>query len=212
MFMPRTSREFTPAEAGAVSGLGRKAIDNAIDKELGRPERHGPGGRGGLRWQRRISEADLVWVYLNKKSGVTIPGERKRALYQRFLEQADAKELRVSHLAYLDVAAARAEIEARAQALDDAKANVVSDPEVLGGEPVFKGTRVPVYDIAASANSGVSRERILAAYSVLHEDAVDQALLYAAAFPPRGRPRYAPRTPPGLQLLEEKVVHRKRSP
>ena len=111
----------------------------------------------------------------------------------------------------LDVAAARREIKAGAAALDRAKANIVSDPEVLAGEPVFKGTRVPVYDVVASLEKGIPRERILSSYPTIDEDALEQARLYAEAFPPRGRPRGAPRTRPALVLVEEKTVRRKRS-
>jgi uncharacterized protein (DUF433 family) len=40
---------------------------------------------------------------------------------------------------------------------------IVSDPDILGGMPVIKGTRLPVYDLAASVRAGIPRDRILAA-------------------------------------------------
>ena len=38
--------------------------------------------------------------------------------------------------------------------LQQARALVVEDPEILGGVPVVRNTRIPVYDVAASAAAG----------------------------------------------------------
>ena len=54
----------------------------------------------------------------------------------------------------------------RMERLDAAREIVVSDPDVLGGAPVVRGTRVPVYDVAASVAAGLPMDRILAAYPV----------------------------------------------
>lgn len=205
--MAQNDRTFTPAEAGAVSGLGRKAIDNAIDKRLV-PKAVKAAGRAGrgARHARLIRETDLVWIYVNSRAPGAIPRAERETAYARLAAAPGAEQLRVSELVYLDVGEARRQIEAGATALERAKARVVSDPEILSGEPVFKGTRVPIYDVAASLAKGISRERILAAYSVLDEESLDQARLYAEAFPPRGRPRGAPRMRPSLELIERTVV------
>lgn len=213
--MPENAISYTLSEAGVISGLGRKAIDNAIDKKIipavAKPSVVPSGGKGAVRRRRQISETDLLWIYVNSRAPGAIPPAERAPLYQRFAADADAKSLRVSDLVIVDLAAARAEIEKRASALDLAKARIVNDPEVLGAEPVFEGTRVVVYDVAASVRAGIPRERILAAYSMLDEEAIDQAVLYAEAFPPRGRPRGTPRTRPALVLIEEKLVRRKRT-
>ncbi|MFC4172882.1 DUF433 domain-containing protein [Microvirga sp. GCM10011540] len=60
---------------------------------------------------------------------------------------------------------------------------IVSDPEILGGMPVIKGTRVLVYDLAASVQTGIPRERILAAYPSIREHHLDLAVSYAEANP-----------------------------
>jgi len=64
--------------------------------------------------------------------------------------------------------------------VDDA---IISDPEILWGMPVIKGTRVPVYDLAASVKAGIPRHRILAAYPSIHEHHLDLAVAYAEANP-----------------------------
>lgn len=35
---------------------------------------------------------------------------------------------------------------------------IVSDPKILGGMPVIKGTRVLVYDVAASVMASIPRD------------------------------------------------------
>jgi uncharacterized protein (DUF433 family) len=66
---------------------------------------------------------------------------------------------------------------------------VIEDPEILSGTPVIKGTRVPVYDIAAAVESGTPKDRILKSYPSLKDWQVELASVYAKAVPPRGRPR-----------------------
>lgn len=65
---------------------------------------------------------------------------------------------------------------------------VVEDPEVLGGRPVFRGTRVSI-DVAIGApTSGAAWTRLKASYPFLTEDHVDAANVYSVIRPRRGRP------------------------
>lgn len=70
--------------------------------------------------------------------------------------------------------------------IDDA---IISDPEILSGMPVIKGTRVPVYDLAASVKAGIPRDRILAAYPTIQERHLDLAVAWAEANPVKQTPR-----------------------
>lgn len=80
-------------------------------------------------------------------------------------------------------------VEERLHLLKRAREMVIEDPEILSGTPVIKGTRVPVYDVAAAAESGTPRDRILKSYPSLKDWQVELALVYAKAVPPRGRPK-----------------------
>jgi uncharacterized protein (DUF433 family) len=70
---------------------------------------------------------------------------------------------------------------------------IISDPEILWGMPVIKGTRVPVYDLAASVKAGIPRDRILAAYPTIQEHHLDLAVAYAEANPLENYVTRAPR-------------------
>ena len=57
---------------------------------------------------------------------------------------------------------------------------ITHDPAVLGGKPCIRGLRISVSTIVGLVASGVSRERILAAYPLLEDPDIDEALAYAA--------------------------------
>ena len=54
------------------------------------------------------------------------------------------------------------------------------DPKKLGGKPVIKGTRIPVYLILEMLASGMSVEDILKEYPELTEEDVNEAIKYAS--------------------------------
>ena len=57
---------------------------------------------------------------------------------------------------------------------------ITHDPAVMGGKPCIRGLRISVSTIVGLVASGVSRERILAAYPLLESPDIDEALAYAA--------------------------------
>ena len=98
----------------------------------------------------------------------------------------------------------------RMRRLEAARDIVVSDPEILGGTPVLRGTRVPVYDVAACVAAGESIEEILDAYPSINADKIGLAAIYAEANPVRGRPRVLGELPKGAILIKEGWVPRRR--
>jgi uncharacterized protein (DUF433 family) len=64
---------------------------------------------------------------------------------------------------------------------------VQSDPEIMAGAPVFRGTRVPVYLIADMIEQGTPIDEILDGYPSLAREMVGYAEIYATAHPPLGR-------------------------
>jgi uncharacterized protein (DUF433 family) len=57
---------------------------------------------------------------------------------------------------------------------------IESNPEVLSGQPVVKGTRLPVYVIVEAIAEGDEKEDILDAYPYLEEEDIRAALRFAA--------------------------------
>jgi uncharacterized protein (DUF433 family) len=94
--------------------------------------------------------------------------------------------------------------------LEAARAMVTFSPEILGGTPVIRGTRVPVYDVAASVAANIPVDRILAAYPSLDADKVELASIYAEATPLRGRPRRHPELRERVRVLTDRSMSRRR--
>ena len=57
---------------------------------------------------------------------------------------------------------------------------IAVDPEVMLGQPIIKGTRLPVYVIVEAVAEGNSAEELMKAYPFLSADDIKQALLFAA--------------------------------
>ena len=55
-----------------------------------------------------------------------------------------------------------------------------ANPEILGGKPCIRGTRISVEFILELVASGSSVNDIVSAYPHLEKEAVQQAILYAA--------------------------------
>jgi len=54
------------------------------------------------------------------------------------------------------------------------------DPGVMLGQPVIKGTRLPVYVIVQAIAAGDSADELLEAYPFLSSEDIEAALQYAA--------------------------------
>jgi uncharacterized protein (DUF433 family) len=82
---------------------------------------------------------------------------------------------------------------------------VVSDPEILSGEPVFAGTRVPIDIVLACVDAGIDMARIRASYPIVDEEHIAAARAYQAAHPRTPVKRIGERYPE-LRLVSRKVV------
>jgi uncharacterized protein (DUF433 family) len=58
---------------------------------------------------------------------------------------------------------------------------IVRDPQIVGGEPVLKGTRVTLKTVLGSLAEGATTEQILADFPTLSEEDVRAAIAFAAA-------------------------------
>ena len=57
---------------------------------------------------------------------------------------------------------------------------IISHPDLRGGEPCIKGTRIPVSIIVGSLAQGMTREEILGEYPQLTNEDISAALMYAS--------------------------------
>lgn len=58
---------------------------------------------------------------------------------------------------------------------------IVRDPQIAGGEPVLKGTRVTLKTVLASLAEGATTAEILSDFPTLSEEDIRAAIAFAAA-------------------------------
>jgi uncharacterized protein (DUF433 family) len=179
--MIMASRAYTPTEAAALSEIAVKSVHNAIDKRIIAAH----FGRAG----RELSVEDLLRLKLWYGVGSILSAERRKHLFDTIDQNPDADTVRADDYLIVDVARARAQLAARAEALREAEQKIEAVKGVVGGEPVFKGTRVPVRMIAAIKQQGASTAEIVEGYPSMTTRMVELAEIWTAAHPARGRPK-----------------------
>jgi uncharacterized protein (DUF433 family) len=186
--MPEAARLYTPAEAGAVSGLNLKAVHNAIDKRIVEPAAKAADGANLVR-RRYLTREDLVRLRVWRGVGDTLSADRRQRLFSAIAAAPGARTVKADELLIVDVGEARKQVERGVRDLEAAEAIVAKHKGTMGGEPVFKGTRIPVYGIVAMLDAGASAEEILSGYPKLTRRMLELARVWAFAHPRRGRPK-----------------------
>jgi uncharacterized protein (DUF433 family) len=211
--LPDTARLYTPAEAGAVSGLKLKAVHNAIDKHIVEPvgKRRVAAVVGAKRLgPRLLTGEDLVRLRVWRGVGDMLSADRRQRLFVAIAAAPKAKTVKADELLIVDVGEARKQVERGVRDLEASEAIVVKDKATLGGEPVFKGSRVPVYGIVAMLDAGASAQELLSGYPKLTDRMIELARVWVSAHPRRGRPKSLKDL--GLTVKSAKQVPRKGDP
>ncbi len=178
---------FTPTEAAALTGLPVKAVHNAIDKRTVPAVTATREGQAA----RLLDLQALMSLALERRLADRLVPELRREVFAALAGARDRVTLDGGFLS-IDLRAPRRELAASLRALRRARELVTSDPEIMGGDPVFRGTRVAVHLIAALLGQGASAPALLEDYPRLTAEMIHLAPLYAAAYPQRGRPRMHP--------------------
>jgi uncharacterized protein (DUF433 family) len=185
---PHEQALFTPTEAAVLTRLSVKAVNNAIDKKVVPTI----AGRQAGSATRLLDLRALMSLALERRLADRFVPALRRAVFGALANSSRNTLSLDGGFLKIDLRAPRQELAASLRALRRARQLVVSDPDILGGEPVFRGTRVPVHLIATLLAEGSTVADLLEGYPRLTAQMVEAASLYAAAYPPRGRRRAQP--------------------
>jgi uncharacterized protein (DUF433 family) len=201
---PSESPLFTPAEAAVLTRLSLKAVNNAIDKNLV-PAVVRPGTSDSGRF---VDQRGLLALVLEYRLANRFFPELRRRLFEALASCPRQAVLSVDEgLVKVDLQQPRRDLAASLRQLRRARSLVVTDPDILGGDPVFRGTRAPVHSIAAMLEQGSTEADILKGYPRLTAQMVRLAPVFAQAYPVRGRPRSQPwRDRPPVQRTRERLA------
>ena len=181
---------YTPAQAAAVTGLPLAAVHKAIDNRLIRPR--SARSRGSVR--RLLTKEHLIYLQLEAEGLRLLPVGTRREIAESIQRSPNVDMMAIGNGTVLLVKCkgARRKVEGQLKQLAHIEEMVVSDPEIMRGTPVFKGTRIPVDLVADMLAQGATGEEILKGYPTLSEEKIAIAPLYMRAFPRRGRPSRGP--------------------
>lgn len=178
-------RHYTPAEAAVLSGIGVKAVHNAIDKRIIEVVDQATVRKT----PRALSSENVLYLKIWYEVGAILSQELRIRLFDEIRRRPSAKQVKAGELLIVNVGEARKQIASRARDLEAAEAVVTQSSTVMGGEPVFKGTRIPVRLIALMLDDGATENEILDGYPKLEARHLGLARIWAAAHPRRGRPK-----------------------
>ncbi len=172
----------TANEAASITGVPLRQVHRIIDAGLldGAVKRRDHA--------RLLTPKALVGLKLAHETADVLTLEGRRAVVATSIRHPRQEMIRTNVIVVDARSAARA-IRAGLNELKKARRIVSSSPDVLGGTPVFKGTRIPVHDIADMLANGDRPAAISKALPQLDVDRVRLAAIYAQAYPARGRPR-----------------------
>ena len=182
--------DYTPAQAAAITGLPLAAVHKPIYSRLIRPR----AARSGAAVRRLLSKEQLIYLQLEAEGLRLLPVGTRREIAESVQRSPETEKLPVANgtALLIQIGAARRTVESQLKQLARMEEMVISDPEIMRGTPVFKGTRIPVDLVADMLAQGAAVEEILQGYPRLSKEKIAMAPLYVRAFPRRGRPSRHP--------------------
>ncbi len=172
----------TRREAAVLSGASLGAVNKAIEQRVLRGRR--------VRGRTLLSAEDVGALALLSQTRISLPVALKRriAAWARGGPQGGA-ELRLDGALTIRRGPQIEQAAGRARRYLELRERLVeADPRVCGGEPVIKGTRVPVRSLARQIELGEAPKVLRDDYPFLPEEAYELAPLWASANPRQGRP------------------------
>lgn len=192
----------TPTEAAVVAGVSVRDVHRIIDEHIL------PDSFFVTQDARSFKSQACVFIsfYFGAADRLTSE-ERQRTIAIAIRNSRDwtasTKIVKDGFLS-VDFAPFWNSVDERLLRLSAARAQVNVDDDILSGTPVIKGTRVPVYDVAASVAADIPMKRILSAYPSINREQVELAALFAEANPQRGRPRRRIEPPAGAKIISSR--------
>jgi len=184
------TREYTPLQASVLANLPLPAVHKLIERRLIRPRRL----RAGRSVHRMLNVQQVLYLRLEAEGLRLLPVSARRAIAKQIelSPGIDVVNLGDGSALVIQVKSVRQELDEDLKRLERAAEMAVSDPEVMHGTPVYRGTRIPVGLIADMVTQGTKMKEILEGYPALDRAKVELAPLYVQAFPRRGRPANRP--------------------
>ena len=181
--------ELTVREVAELADVSVRSVNKAIEEEIVAP--HKVDGK-----KRRITLPSHSVPYAAVVGRLDLPLTKatKRKLWSAFkkrkVKEMTTAPVEIAHAVTINVAdLVGADLGERTDAyLRRREEFIETNPEILGGTPIIRGTRLSVYSLLGRIDYGDTVESIVEEYPHLSVAAVDTALTYARSHPLIGRP------------------------
>ena len=171
-------------EAACITGVPLKQVNRIIDARLlGNAVKRREGTR-----MIAGKESALISVKLAYETTKLLTPKGRQRMIRRLLEHPDVNIIR-AEIVSVDIRPMKKDVRKGLTTLEKVKKMIATNDDILDGTPCFKGTRIPVHDIADMVANGDGISDLLEAYPALTKDKIESATIYASAYPRRGRPR-----------------------
>lgn len=187
----RTEPSYTVKEAAALAGLSESIIRNEIERGVIPVERKARGQSHAV----ALPRGALFYFRLLRDMPVRLPRRDRADLYRLLVGKSggggawslERGALRRGILV-LDAKAVRGNLDHSLKIYAAGLRNIAADPDRLGGDPVFVGTRIAVRHVGKMALKGIPADEIKADYPALSDDDIAFAAMFARMKPAPGRP------------------------
>jgi uncharacterized protein (DUF433 family) len=188
---------FSASEAAAIAEVSLETIRTALEKKSVTPSHK---QRAGKAIRHRFSAGDVLFVKLlaefpfplskqDKQSLAQILAHGNRQASRWSLQGADVVYRSGDMQVFLECKPFRQKIDRNLAAFRWGKRRIVSSPDVLGGEPVFRGTRIPLQHVASLFRKGISEQEIVEDFPSLSARDLAYARLFSRFGDKPGRPK-----------------------
>lgn len=171
---------YTVAQAAALTEIPASIINQYLDRELKSLVVIGAGFRA-------VRTDGLVKLRLNFEMSKSLTKESRLDVLEQVVSNPRQKFIGLGPVS-VRTDLARSQVARGLARWRIAKELVRADDEVLSGTPCLKGTRLSVYDVSGLFLA-CGTDEVRRAYPDLTDPQIDAAVMYAAMFPRKGRPR-----------------------
>jgi len=191
------SERFSISEAAAIAEVSPDAVRMALEKKSVRPSHVRKTGKA-VRHQFSVGDVLLVKVLAefpfplskgDKESLAQILARGSRRAAHWSLDGADLVYRSGAMRMLIECKSFRQTVSRNLAAYRWGRRRVVSSADILGGEPVFRGTRIPVQHVASLYRKGAPDQEIAEDFSTLSARDLAYARLVARFAQLPGRPK-----------------------
>jgi uncharacterized protein (DUF433 family) len=188
---------FSLTEAAAIAEISPDTIRTALEKKSVSPARSQSRGKAV---RHQFSAGDVLLIKVLAEFPFPLSKRDKQSLAQILAggnRRAEHWSLRGSDLVYragemqvsFECKPFRQTVTRNLAAYQWGRRRVISSPEILGGEPVFRGARIPLRHLASLFRKGVPEQEIAEDFPSLSARDLAYARLYARFGEKPGRPK-----------------------